>query len=112
MRTLMTLTVPGSSSAGRVRRVPRDTPAFLAGFNVDDEVLAIGDERVSSSGAWGERLKSLPPGTEAEVLISRRGRLIRLPVTFAEEPEDDWALEVDASATPRQERRLESLLEG
>jgi predicted metalloprotease with PDZ domain len=80
-----------------VTAVRRGTPAFDAGLNVDDEILAVDDFRVSPDGLE-ERLKQYRPSAAAELLVARRGRLLRLPVTFGEEPSRPWKLEVDPEA--------------
>lgn len=86
-----------------VTRVARGGPAFDAGLNVDDEILAVDDYRVTAS-SWSDRLKHYPSGTEAELWISRRGRLQRLPVTFGGEPKSSWELEIESSAGSRARR--------
>jgi predicted metalloprotease with PDZ domain len=88
-----------------VTEVRRGTPAFQAGVNVDDEILAIGDYRVPPDGL-GDRLKAYRPGQEETLLVARRERLVRLPVTFGEKPKPRWKLEVAPSATKEQAERL------
>jgi predicted metalloprotease with PDZ domain len=92
-----------------VTQVKRGTPAFEAGLNAGDEILAIGDYRVPiTADGWKERLKSYPPGTQDELLVARRERLLHLPVTFGEEPHLAWKLEVDPKASPEQKAHLEA----
>ena len=81
----------------KVSKVLRGTPAHDFGFLVDDELLAVDDVRTTGS-AWAGRMKQYPPGSTAEVLVARRGDLVRLPVTFAEEPELSFAVQVDPLA--------------
>jgi len=99
--------------AGRlaVTEVRRDTPAFEAGLNVDDEILAIGDYRVPPEGLE-KRLEAYRPGEKVSLLVARRERLVRLPVTFGEKPRKSWKLEVDPKATAEQKERLEDWLRG
>ncbi len=101
------------NQAGRlvVTGVKRETPAFEAGVNVGDELLAIGDYRVPAEGLEN-RLKSYRPGEKASLLVSRRDRLTRLPVTFGEKPRPRWKLEAAPNATPEQKARLEAWLAG
>lgn len=94
-----------------VTQVPRRTPGHEAGINVGDEILAIGDYRVPPSGLT-ERLKAYRPGETAALLVSRRDRLQRIPVTFGEKPAGRGRLEVDPKATPEQKARLEAWLKG
>ena len=92
-----------------VSEIPRDTPGFAAGLNVDDELIAIDSWRLPAS-KWQERIRLQPPGSHADLLISRRDRLIRLPVNFAEEPTRAFHLIVDPNATPAQQANLQAWL--
>ncbi|HEY2289749.1 MAG TPA: PDZ domain-containing protein [Thermoanaerobaculia bacterium] len=102
-----------SSHDGRitVTAVKRGTPAYDAGVNVGDEILAIDDFRVPPDGLEG-RLKVYRPGGKATLLVARRERLTRLPVTFGEKPKDRWKLEARPDATPEQKAHLAAWLEG
>ena len=94
-----------------VSQVRRDTPAHDAGFNVDDEILAIGDHRVLPN-QWNERITSTPPDSEISVMVSRRGALRRLPVVVGTLPESQWDLQPVEEASPAQERHREAWLTG
>jgi predicted metalloprotease with PDZ domain len=102
-----------STQAGRitVTAVKRGTPAYDAGVNVGDELLAIDDFRVPAEGLEG-RLKVYRPGEKATLLVARRDRLTRLPVTFGEKPKESWKLEARPGATPEQKAHLAAWLEG
>ncbi len=102
-----------SNRDGRVTvtAVRRGTPAYEAGVNVGDEILAIDDFRISSDGLEG-RLKYYRPGEKATLLVARRERLTRLPVTFGEKPKNRWTLEARPDATPEQKAHLAAWLEG
>jgi predicted metalloprotease with PDZ domain len=91
--------------------VKRGTPASEAGLNVGDEIVAIGEFRVPPSG-WEERLKSYRPGEKVSLLVARRERLTRIPVTFGSKPKERWTLEAAPGATPEQQARLAAWLEG
>lgn len=88
-----------------VRSVHRDGPAWEAGINPGDELLAIGEERLPED--LDERLGQLRPGEVGSVLISRRGHLRRLEVTFGQAPASAWTIEQDPEASPQQRRRYE-----
>jgi predicted metalloprotease with PDZ domain len=92
-----------------VTEVKRGTPAYQAGVNVGDEILAIGDYRVPPE-SWAERLKAYRPGERATLLVARRERLTRLPVVFGEKPPRRWKLEVDPKATAEQKAHLAAWL--
>lgn len=94
-----------------VTQVKRGTPAYAAGLNVGDEILAVGDYRTPPTlDGWKERLKAYPPGTQNALLVARREHLLRLPVTFGEEPRLAWKLEEDPEATPEQQAHLDAWL--
>ncbi len=92
-----------------VTQVKRGTPAYEAGVNVDDEILAIDEYRVPPDGIEG-RLKAYRPGEKATLLVARRERLARLPVTFGEKPKNRWKLEARPDATQEQKARLTAWL--
>ena len=88
-----------------IERVKRATPAFEAGLDAGDEIIALDGFRVDS-GSWKDRLKQYEPGDRAEILIARRQKLMTLPVHFATRPGNRWQLEVDDQASDVQRRRL------
>jgi predicted metalloprotease with PDZ domain len=94
-----------------VTRVPRETPAWEAGLSPDDEILAIDGFRVPPRELT-ERLQALRPGRRSSLLVARRERLLELPVTFGEKPEETWKLEVDPEATEEQRAHLAAWLTG
>ena len=75
-----------------VTEVRRGTPAYDAGINVDDEVLAINDVRFPVD-QLDVRLRSYRPGNKVQVLVSRRDRVRSLDVTLGAAPRDSWELE-------------------
>jgi predicted metalloprotease with PDZ domain len=97
--------------AGRllVENVPRGTPAYDAGVNPGDEILAIDDFRVLPA-ELATRLEAYRPGRKVVLLVSRREELKRLDVTLGAEPPDRWTLEVRPDVTPRQRAHLMSWL--
>ena len=101
------------TTAGRllISQIRRETPGWIAGFNVDDEILAINDDRVLPS-QWKTRLQQYQPCERISVLISRRERLRRLAITLAEEPPDCWQLEPHPNASEAQHARRTAWLAG
>jgi predicted metalloprotease with PDZ domain len=93
-----------------VAQVKRDTPAHAAGFNADDEIVAVGGFRVRPD-QWEARLEAYKPGETVEALVARRDRLVTLRVTFAKEPVPR-RLEVRPEATEEQKRHLAAWLLG
>lgn len=92
-----------------VSRVRRGSPAFEAGINVDDEILAINDYRVSSSN-FDRALGVFDLGETVELLIARRGRLMRLTFPLRAEERKSWTLSVIKEPSDEQKARLESWL--
>ncbi len=80
--------------AGRliVAQVKRDTPAFGAGLNVDDEIVAIDQVRVRTD-RLDERLEQYAPGDRIALLVARRDRLLSLNIVLGAEPPRTWRLE-------------------
>lgn len=93
-----------------VSQVLRGTPGYDAGFNVDDEIVAIDEFRVRPD-RWSQLMDAFTPGTTASVLVARRDELMRLDVTFGREPKPAWRLEVAPGATPAQTANLTAWLE-
>jgi predicted metalloprotease with PDZ domain len=89
----------------------RETPAYVAGLNVEDEIIAIGDRRVNAN-LWPQLGEYFPADETVEMLVSRRGKLVKLPVTFGEEPRSSWRLEPDPGATSVQKAALAKWLQG
>jgi len=102
-----------ANQSGRlvVTQVKRETPAFAAGLNAEDEILAINDYRVMPD-KLDDRLKQYPPGTKLELLVARREKLLKLAVTTGKKPGDSWALEVDPEASDEAKARFTGLLKG
>ncbi|MGK2857936.1 MAG: M61 family metallopeptidase, partial [Thermoanaerobaculia bacterium] len=105
------LGVVTSDKGGRlvVDEVRRDTPAYAAGVNAEDEIVAVDDYRVTAAG-WDERLSYYPPGTAASLLVARRGKLERLAVVFGRKPDAPWRLEVLPESTAEQRAHFDGLL--
>jgi len=88
-----------------VSRVPRETPAFDAGLNVEDEILAIDNFRVRPELIL-QRLENYQPGTRISILLARRERVMTIGLTLGIQPER-WQLEVAPDATDTQKRHLD-----
>lgn len=92
-----------------VENVLRGMPAFDAGVNPGDEILAIDGFRVLPDNL-SQRLQSYPPGKKVTVLVARREELKQLDVTLGVEPQDRWTLSVKPNATPEQRAHLAAWL--
>lgn len=92
-----------------VSQVKRETPGYEAGFNVDDEILGIGDDRIPA-GQWSKRMEYFRPGEKVSILIARRDRFQRLEAVFGQEPPRDWTLEALPSPSETQKKHREAWL--
>ena len=86
-------------------QVRRGTPAFDAGVNAEDEIVAIGGYRVRPD-QWEARLQAFKPGDKVPFLVARREQLLTLDVTPATEPPRSWRLEPDPAASDAAKARL------
>ena len=73
-------------------------------MNVDDEIVAWDGFRVRAEN-WRERLKRYKPGDTKEVLVVRRGKVMKFDVTLAETPRTSWQLQPIPKAVSKQEQR-------
>ncbi len=94
-----------------VSQVRRGTPAFEAGLNVDDEILAIDEFRVRADQLT-TRLEQYKPEDKVTFLVARRERLHRVDVRLGAEPPRQWRLEIDPEASEEQVRQRERWLKG
>jgi predicted metalloprotease with PDZ domain len=88
-----------------VTSVRRDTPAYAAGLNTDDEILAIDGVRVRAD-ALAARLEQYRPGDRAQVLVARREKLMPIDVTLGADPGRPWRLELRPDATAEQKANI------
>ena len=91
-----------------VSSVAPDSPAYQAGIQTDDELIAVNDFRLS--GVLSERLEQFDVGFPVEFLLSRRGQLLRIDVTPALENEFDWNLEFVKDPNAQQNESLQTWL--
>jgi predicted metalloprotease with PDZ domain len=94
-------------TAGRlvVANVPRGTPAFAAGVNAGDEIVAIDNLRVTPD-RYVARLEALQPGKAVTVTVARHDALKTLTVTIVEPAPPMWELRVRPAATSEQQAQL------
>ena len=61
-----------------------------------------GDDYRVRADQWERRLEQYPPSTTATLLVARRDELMRLNVTFAQEPGNAWRLAPRVAPTAAQ----------
>jgi predicted metalloprotease with PDZ domain len=81
--------------------VTRGAPAFEQGLNVNDEIIAINGFRVNLE-LLTARIGEAPPGTKLEILVSRDGRVLTLPIILGPQEARDYRIERVTEPTPRQ----------
>jgi predicted metalloprotease with PDZ domain len=92
-----------------IAQVRRGTPAYEAGLNAEDEIVAINGFRVRAE-PLDQRLQQYRPGQRVTVLVARREHLRELEVTLGAEPNTSWRLEPHPDATPDQHAHLDAWL--
>jgi predicted metalloprotease with PDZ domain len=92
-----------------VTRIQRDTPAWTAGLNVNDEIIAVNDYRLRP-GQWPARLDYYKDHKQVKLLIARRDLLMTIDLPIALETPPSWTLEAAPNATAEQKARLKALL--
>jgi predicted metalloprotease with PDZ domain len=100
------------SEGGRavVQQVLADSPAYRAGVNAGDELIALNGLRVGAEGL-GARLGELTAGQRAELTVFRRDVLTRLQMEI-EPPPSRMVVRRAPGATPEQVRWLDDWLRG
>ncbi|MDA0589595.1 MAG: PDZ domain-containing protein [Planctomycetota bacterium] len=100
------LGVTTTVTSGRlmISKVVRDSPAWKAGLNPQDELIAIGGFRVLPAD-FPARLKQYADDETQTFVVSRRGELKELAVTFAASPAETWKVRVLKDSTQDQKQR-------
>jgi len=90
--------VSGAGGRAVITGLKRGTPAYGAGLDIDDELVAVDGWRVdagSPEALFGKYI----PGDEVNLTVSRRGRLQELTVTLGRAETRTWTLAVDDDAS-------------
>ncbi len=74
-----------------ISKIPNEGPAVHSGLNVNDELIAVNDIRITRND-YKTRLKSFPISEPAKVTVSRNGILRDFTVTPIELPKDKFEL--------------------
>ena len=91
------------------KEVLRGTPAHEAGIAPGDELLAIDNYRLHAE-QWNSTLEHYRPLDLVSILVSRRDRLVTIPVRLEAEPVRRWLLEASPEATGAQKQHLKAWL--
>ena len=107
------LELSNASGKTQIDKVLRGGSASYAGVQVGDELIALDGYRISAE-QWPERVGLLHVGDQVSVLVSRRGKILELPLKVlpesAEASTPSWTLMRVESPTEEQEKRWKSWL--
>ncbi len=92
-----------------VTQLRRETPAYDAGLNVADEIIAVENFRVTPVN-FQLRLEAFKPGETVSLLIARRDELIKINLKLAAPPKAWGRLEVNPTASDEQKAHLKAWL--
>jgi len=92
-----------------VKAVLAGSGGALAGLMPRDEVLAIGDERLTA-GNVDSLMASFRPGEETTLLISRRGRIMSLDISLEAALPERFEIVLQSGFGKRHVKRLQGLL--
>lgn len=101
------------SGKTQIDKVLRGGSAGHAGLQVGDELIALGGYRITAE-QWAERVGMLQVGQQTNVLVSRRGKILELPLKILPESVDaaapSWNLIRAEKPSDEQEKRWKSWL--
>ena len=89
-----------------IKSVIADSPATKAGLNPKDRLIGINGFSIHTS--LEKHLEQFQIGDQIELLVSRKGELIKLPITIAEAPASNWTLAEIIEPTEQQIENLNS----
>jgi predicted metalloprotease with PDZ domain len=89
--------------------IPRGTPGYDQGLNINDEIIAVDGYR-SDLDSLQARLEEKTPGSRVDILISRAGKLRSLSVVLGRKETGLYRIVKAGEATPEQEKVFESWL--
>jgi predicted metalloprotease with PDZ domain len=92
-----------------VKTVLSGSAGAFAGLIPADEILAIGNERLTS-GTKKSLMSSFSPGDETTLLVSRRGRVMTLDVTLETAIPERYDIVLQSGFGKRHIKRIQSLL--
>ncbi|MDP1560322.1 MAG: PDZ domain-containing protein [Pirellulaceae bacterium] len=75
----------------RISAIRAGSTGAASGLNLDDEVIAVGDRRVTVA-SFAEELRGLKPGESIKLVVSRRGQLREFDVQVEATAVEKWRL--------------------
>jgi len=92
-----------------VKSVLAGSSGAIAGVMPHDELLAIGDERITQIN-FENLMTSFRPGDETSLLVSRRGKIVSLDIKLDVANPDGYEIVLQSGVGKRHLNRLQSLL--
>lgn len=93
----------------RIRSVRADGPAYAAGAQAGDLLVALDGQHVSADD-FPHRLKQIAPGQRVELVVLRRGQLHTIAFDADAQPDARWTIRTRQAASVDQIRLYESWL--
>ena len=106
-KVFLGVTTRGTGGKLTIRRIVRDSPAWIYGLNVKDEIIAINDFRVRKSD-FTTTLNRYDPGDKLKFTIVRNDWLRDIDVTLAETSEKEYFIFPIEEPTELQKKIYES----
>lgn len=103
------LEVSGSGDVMDVTAVLTDGSAYAAGVQAGDRVTSVNGEAIGSA-AFTTLLNSSSDKSVLQLIITRRGRELTIPVTVDRRPAGDWKIERVENPTASQKKAYEQWL--
>jgi predicted metalloprotease with PDZ domain len=97
---------PGAGA--KVMAVFDDSPAAAAGLSPGDEIIALAGSRIASEADLRSRLRAWRAGSQVELALFRRDRLIEVAVELAAAPPSKIEIAVVAEPTAEARRAFEA----
>jgi len=97
-------------SNAKIRAVLEDGPAFDAGLNANDQIIAINNNRVTGSN-FADLEKALTPGENATITYFRRDTLCQVTLTVAAKSNTKLKLKLVKDPTPAQQKAFTAWLD-
>jgi predicted metalloprotease with PDZ domain len=86
-----------------VSTVMTSTPAWEAGLNINDVLLAWNGEKIDPS-LFNDRLKEMKVGDTIDFVLFRGDRLLRVPVRIGQDEKVAYTVSVRKEASPEEQK--------
>lgn len=108
-RPWLGITTAESSGNAKITRVVAGSPAYEAGLDIGDELIAINGWKVTHA-TWSDRLGEYKPGDIITILLFRSDTIREIRVRLQEEPVPQYLIQKKESPTELEKNIYESWL--